>query len=141
MIRTILIYGLILAALLIGAKLLEAAVFTFHISLEYYLGIIAICFMALGIYAGTRFRNRSESIPMRPPAPPAQIDFEQAGLSKREFDVLQQLAKGATNKQIAETLFISENTVKTHLSNIYDKLDVKRRTQAVGKAREMGLIG
>ena len=140
MVRTVLLYDLILAALLIGAKLLESAIFTFHIPLEYYVGIIAVCFLALGIYAGSRNRKpQSDAGHLQTDLP--KIDFESAGLSKREYEVLQQLAKGATNKQIADSLFISENTVKTHLSNIYDKLQVKRRTQAIGKAREMGLIG
>ena len=63
------------------------------------------------------------------------------GISQRELDVLHLLAKGLSNEEIAGQLFVSQNTVKTHLSNLYFKLDVKRRTQAVEKARLMGLLG
>jgi ATP/maltotriose-dependent transcriptional regulator MalT len=64
-----------------------------------------------------------------------------AGISQRELEVLQLLARGMSNEEIAAQLFVSQNTVKTHLSNLYTKLDVKRRTQAVDKARSMGLLG
>ncbi len=62
------------------------------------------------------------------------------GISEREYDVLLLLAEGLSNKEIAESLFVSLNTVKTHLNNLYSKLEVSRRTQAVQKARELRLI-
>ena len=69
-----------------------------------------------------------------------QKAFVKTGLSKRELEVLELMAKGLSNQQIADTLFVSLNTVKTHCSGIFFKLDVKRRTEAVESARQMGLI-
>jgi ATP/maltotriose-dependent transcriptional regulator MalT len=65
----------------------------------------------------------------------------QTGISKREYEVLELMAQGLSNQEIAEKLFVSLNTVKTHTSNLFVKLDAKRRTQAIQKAKELGLIG
>ena len=66
--------------------------------------------------------------------------IEKLGISKREYEVLEQIALGKSNKEIADTLFISESTVKTHVSNLLVKLDAKRRTQAVSKAKELSIL-
>lgn len=105
-------------------------------STEIFIIFIAIFFSAIGIWAGGRLSRRT-------PAP----DFERnhqaikyLGISPREEDVLACLAKGQSNKEIARALGVSPNTVKTHLAKLYEKLDVARRTQAIGKAKELRLI-
>ncbi|MCB0837618.1 MAG: response regulator transcription factor [Bacteroidetes bacterium] len=69
-----------------------------------------------------------------------QEKINELGISKREYEVLEQISQGKSNQEIAETLFISENTVKTHVSSLLVKLDAKRRTQAVSHAKEMGIL-
>ena len=121
---------------------------------ELYILVLGLVFVAVGAWAGrllTKPRTvvRTEIIVREVPAPPpaesrlflAPGVQATAGISQRELDVLLLLAKGMSNEEIAGRLFVSQNTVKTHLSNLYFKLDVKRRTQAVDKARSMGLIG
>lgn len=68
------------------------------------------------------------------------MQIETLGLSKREYEVLCELAKGHSNKEIASLLFVSESTIKTHVSNVYTKLDVKRRTQAIQKAKQLQIL-
>jgi DNA-binding CsgD family transcriptional regulator len=103
---------------------------------EIYIAIIALLFTGLGIWAGRRLvhqKSPEDFVPNR-----KALDY--LGISKRELEVLVQLAAGNWNKDIAENIFVSPNTVKTHLSHLYDKLGVTRRTQAVMKARELRLI-
>lgn len=137
MIKTILIYGLALAA---GVVLLQALEFQFlartH-SLEVYVGLLAVGFMALGVWVGARLFRRG----------PAPAEFETnvkaqhaLGISERELEVLELLAAGRSNKEIAGQLNLSPNTVKTHVARLYEKLDVGRRTEAILKARELGMI-
>ena len=138
----ILRYGLILAAALIAVKLVENSYFTRRISLEIYLGIIATAFLGIGAYVGWKVKRDKtiEVIKDLPFEGPDQNNVEALGLSKREMEVLQYLAQGHSNQEIADQLFVSLNTIKTHLNNLYVKLDVNRRTQAVVKARELQLI-
>lgn len=105
-------------------------------STEIYIVLIAMLFTVLGIWVGRRLTSTSR---------PASFERnEQAlnylGISDREFEVLELLAEGLSNKEIATRLFVSPNTVKTHVARLYEKLDVSRRTQAVGKARELRMI-
>lgn len=122
---------------------------------ELYTLLIALIFAALGAWLGIRLTKpktivRKEivirEVPVSYPAPatavaPVNSTGGDLGISQRELDVLQLLARGMSNDEIARELFVSANTVKTHLSNLYFKLDVKRRTQAVDRARQLGLIG
>ncbi len=129
-----------LGATLVALKMIEYSYFSFRLSLDIYLGIIAIAFLGIGIYAGLKFRKKAI-----PPSDTveAKIDEEiikELGLSKREMEVLQQIAEGHSNQEIADRLFVSLNTIKTHINNIYTKLDVKRRTQAVSKAKSLKII-
>ncbi len=100
------------------------------IEVEVYGVIIGVLFLIFGIWLGTK-SNRKEN---------DKYDPEKLGLSKREVEVLELLAQGFSNQEIADKLFVSLNTAKTHISNIYTKLNVKRRTQAIQKAREIALI-
>lgn len=140
-----LIFGLILAILLIGIKSLEYTYFSYKIGLDVYIGIIVLAFLIIGVYFGATYSRRKEAkflIKLREESKRAgftepTINFDAVNgsdLSKRELEVLREIAMGYTNKEIGEKLFVSENTIKTHLNNIYMKLEVNRRTQAISRA-------
>ena len=137
MIRTIIVYGLALAA---GVFLLQMLEFRFLVqshSLEVYFGLLAAGFMALGIWVGAKLFRRGSA--------PAQFEVnvkaqQTLGISARELEVLELLAAGQSNKEIASRLNVSPNTVKTHVARLYEKLEAKRRTEAVLKARQLGMI-
>ncbi len=131
-----------LAALIFLLKFLEYRLFVRDLSLEFYIGIIALFCTAIGVWAGLRLTR-----PRKVLVPVSSDNFQlneallaQTGISKREYEVLELMAKGLSNQEIAERLFVSLNTVKTHTSNLFVKLDAKRRTQAIQKAKEKGLI-
>jgi two-component system, NarL family, response regulator LiaR len=137
--KTILIYGVALAALTGILKFIEYRFFVRDLSLEFYLGLVAILFAGLGVWAGLRLTRRKVVI--------ANLDFklnelelQRLGISKREYEVLELMAQGLSNQEIADKLFVSLNTVKTHSSNLFMKLDARRRTQAVRRAKEFGLL-
>lgn len=139
--RTIILYSLALAALIFILKMMEYKYLVRELKLEFYLGLIAVTFAALGVWAGLRL-TRSKPVVVDHAAP-FVVDEErirQSGISKREYEVLELMAKGLSNQEIADRLFVSLNTVKTHTSNLFIKLDVKRRTQAIQKAKGMQLI-
>ena len=133
--KTIIIYSLAVAG---GAFLLQWLEYQYAVrvfSTEIYIVLIALLFMALGAWLGRRIAAR----------PHSSFDknvraLDYLGISEREYEVLELLAKGHSNREIGEQLFVSPNTVKTHLAHLYDKLDVARRTQAIDKARTLGMI-
>jgi len=119
-------------------KLLEYKYFMRDLSVEFYITVIAIFFTGLGIWMGFKLTRKStvvEPIKTISLVPPEKFD-----LSKREYEVLQLINQGLSNQEIAEKLFVSLNTVKTHTSNLFVKLAVKRRTQAIQRAKQVGLI-
>lgn len=132
------LYGLLMGILVIVLRYFEYSMQMRDISTEAYSVFLAVIFLGLGTWVGTQFfrKNKAKEINIEKPLP---LPIENA-LSEREVEVLELLAEGHTNQEIAERLFVSLNTVKTHLSNIYLKLEVKRRTQAVQKARELQII-
>lgn len=150
--RTIITYGLLLAGLTGLMKVIEYKYFVRDMTLETYLGAVAIFFTALGIWAGTKVIARKTIIKEVPIEVPVHIkvsdagfvqnegEMKKLGISQREYDVLELMSSGLSNQEIADKLFISLNTVKTHTANLYMKLDVKRRTQAVQRAKELQLI-
>lgn len=150
MTKKTILYGILLAALAIGLKMLEYKFVIRDHSLELYGGIIAALFMIFGIVAGNKFTRRKEveviverTITVTPEQPKIIATDEQLsilGMSKREYEILQLMAEGLSNQEIAERIFVSIHTVKTHVSNILLKLDAKRRTQAVIKAKELKLV-
>jgi len=115
------------------------------LSMEFYIGIVAILFTAVGIWSGFHFTNRKNTSGNEEPLKETfagDVDaISKLGISKRELEVLQLMASGLSNQEIADKLFVSLNTIKTHTTNIFVKLDVKRRTQAVHIAKELGIIG
>lgn len=136
MLRTILIYGALLALGAIGLEWLQYQYVLRTYAGEVWLGLLAICFLALGIWVGARLFRRA-------PHQPFEINSraqESLGISEREMEVLQLLAAGQSNKEIANRLDVSPNTVKTHVAKLFEKLGAKRRTEAILRARELGMI-
>ena len=145
--RQILIYGLLGGMLIVALKLIEYRFLVVEHSVEIYGGLIAAVFAILGIWLGLKFTKQKEIIIEREVLVPAGQPFSlneqrlaQLGITKRELEILELIATGLSNREIAEKLFVSENTVKTHSSRLFDKLSAKRRTQAVQFGKEMGLI-
>lgn len=117
-------------------------------SVEIYIGIIAVIFTSLGIWLALKLAKpkveRVEVIKeVRVPSENFVFNAKEAerlGLSKREIEVLEFMAQGLSNQEIADKMFVSLNTIKTHTSNLFSKLDVKRRTAAVEEARKLSLV-
>jgi len=137
--RTIILYSLALAGLVFLMKFLEYRFIIRDLSLEFYFGIVAILFTALGIWAGLKL-TRKKVVLVGPDFIFNESELQRLSISKRELEVLELISKGLSNQQIADTLFVSLNTIKTHSSNLFLKLDVNRRTQAVQRAKELRLI-
>ena|SRR5215475_2705563 len=145
--RQILIYGLFGGILITLLKLMEYRFLVIERSLEIYGGLIAALFAALGIWLGLRLTTHKQEIVVReiPVAPSGPFVLNETklidlGITRRELEILEWIAKGLSNREIAEKLFVSENTVKTHSSRLFDKLSARRRTQAVQIGKELGLI-
>jgi NarL family two-component system response regulator LiaR len=147
--KEILVYGISMALLILLLKWLEAHFIVFNYRLEFFIGAIAIMFMVLGIWLAlklvkpkveTRIIEKEVYIDNSAQTQINQQEIVKLGISKRELDVLNLMATGLSNEEIAGKLFIGLNTVKTHSSNIFLKLDVKRRTQAVEKAKRLNII-
>lgn len=137
--RTIILYGLAMAALIGVLKLVEYRYFVRDIPLEFYVGIVAITFTALGIWAGLRL-TRPKIIDSSGPFELDEANLRKVAITKREYEVLELISQGLSNQEIAERLFVSTSTVKTHVSNVLSKLDARRRTQAIQRAKELRLI-
>jgi len=137
--RTIIIYGLSLAALVAVLKFIEYRFFTQDLTLEFYLGLVALLFTGLGIWVGLKL-TRQKVVVVHPDFRLDESLLERHEISRREYEVLELIAQGLSNQEIAEKLFVSLNTVKTHSSNLFLKLDAKRRTQAIQKAKELRLL-
>jgi two-component system, NarL family, response regulator LiaR len=145
--RQVLIYG-VLGGVLIGVlKWTEYRFLVVEHSFEIYGGLVAAIFAGVGIWLGLRLTGRPERVVVREvpvEVRPFVLDDakrEVLGITRRELEVLELMAQGMSNREIAEKLFVSENTVKTHSSRVFDKLGAKRRTQAVQMGKEAGLIG
>ncbi len=143
--RHALIYGLLGGVLITLLQWTEYRFLIVEHSWEIYGGLTAITFAALGVWLGQRL-----VAPARPVAPrdapeaknAASVEpaREAAGMTRRELEILSLIAEGLSNKEIAGKLFVSENTVKTHASRVFDKLGARRRTQAVQMGKELGLL-
>jgi DNA-binding CsgD family transcriptional regulator len=145
--RSFLVYGISLAALLIFLKWIEYRFLIIDYALEFYIGAIALLFMILGIWLALKIARPKTIVIEKEVFIQKPVDFIaneseiiKTGLSKRELEVLQLMAEGLSNQEIAEKLFVTLNTVKTHSSKVFEKLDVKRRTQAVEKAKRLTII-
>ena len=149
--KTVLLYGLLGGVLIALLRLVEYRYLVLEHSLEIYGGIVALVFAVVGIWLGrklTRERIVTREVAVRVEVPVARLEpfvrdqakVEALGITPRELDILEALAAGLSNKEIAERLFVSENTVKTHAARLFSKLSARRRTQAVQLAKEAGLI-
>jgi len=139
MTRTVLLYGVCLALFIALLKYFEYRFLVRDLSIEFYIGLVAAVFTGLGIWIGPRLMRRKVVV-VRPDFVLDAGMLDRLGISKREHEVLELMAQGNSNQEIAEKLFLSVNTVKTHLANLFLKLEVSRRTQAVQKAKELRLI-
>jgi DNA-binding CsgD family transcriptional regulator len=142
-----LIYGATGGVLIVVLKLIEFRFLVVEHSLEIYGGLIAALFAAVGIWLGLKLTRKEEVVIIKQiPVPAAEpftlnaAEVRRLGITKRELEILELIAQGLSNREIAEKLFVSENTVKTHSSRLFDKLSAKRRTQAVQIGKEIGLI-
>jgi two-component system, NarL family, response regulator LiaR len=151
--RHVLLYGLLGGLLIALLKAVEYRFLVVEYSVQIYGGLIAAIFAGLGVWLGLRITRPAPPAPTvvtiaAAPAPtPAPTPFvrdaaqvETLGVTPRELEILEQIAEGLSNREIAEKLFVSENTVKTHSSRLFDKLGAKRRTQAVQLGKQRGLI-
>lgn len=145
--RHILVYGLLGGLLIAVLKWSEYHFLVIEHSFEIYGGLIAATFAILGIWLGLKLTGRQERVVIKEVPVPASAPFlpdeqkrEALGITPRELEILELIAQGMSNREIAEQLFVSENTVKTHSSRVFDKLGAKRRTQAVQFGKEFGLL-
>lgn len=134
--KTILVFGLLILALLLLFQFSKYAIISGDLKVELIVATIAIVFFFVGVYLNKKSLHKStEQI--------TDIDHQKIkdlDISNREYEVLQKIAEGLSNKEIAERLFLSESTIKTHVSNLLMKLDAKRRTQAVKKAKSFQIL-
>lgn len=143
--RTVFVYGVTGGLLIAVLKFVEYRYLVVEYSLEIYGGIVALLFSGLGIWLGLKL-TRSKVVIREIPVPantPFAVNAErqtQLGITPRELEILQAMAAGLSNKEIADKLFVSENTVKTHAGSVFEKLAAKRRTQAVQLAKAARLI-
>ncbi len=142
-----LIYGLCGGILIVVLRLIEFRFLIVEHSFEIYGGIIAALFAGLGIWLGLKLTKKQEvlvikevPVPITQPFALNEQRLKDLGITRRELEILELIAQGLSNREIADKLFVSENTVKTHSSRLFDKLSARRRTQAVQIGKEMGLI-
>ena len=133
--------------MIVALKLIEFRFLIVEHSVEIYGGLIALVFAVLGIWLGLTLTRKKEIVVIREVSVSSDQPFSlneqrlrELGVTPRELEILALIANGMSNREIAEKLFVSENTVKTHSSRLFDKLSAKRRTQAVQIGKELGLI-
>ncbi len=134
--KTIFIFAALIIALLLLFQISKYSLFTGSASIEIVIAVIAIVFFIVGAIINKRVIHQEQQTS-------AEIDLqkiEELGLSKREYEVLCEIASGLSNKEIANKLFVSESTIKTHVSNVLVKLNAKRRTQAIQIAKKLQII-
>lgn len=148
-IRHVFLYGIILAVLVFALKWLQWKFLIVDNSIDIYIGLIAIFFTILGVWLASQVvRPKVRTVVVEKEIRVSQsenfsvdeTELKKLNLSSREYEILQLVSKGYSNADIADNLFLSISTVKTHVSNLYSKMDVKSRTQAVGKAKELKII-
>jgi len=145
--RHVLIYGLIGGILIAVLKWTEYRFLVIEHSIEIYGGLTAAIFAVLGIWLGLKLTGTKQRVVVKEVPVPAGEPFipdekkrANLGITRRELEILELIAQGMSNREIAEKLFVSENTVKTHSSRVFDKLGARRRTQAAQLGKEFGLL-
>jgi DNA-binding CsgD family transcriptional regulator len=147
--KVVLLYGLSGGLLVLALRYAEYRFLVIDHAVGIYAALIAALFAAVGIRLGLTLTKTKEVVVVREvpvPAPPAEAfvrdeaKVAELGITPRELEILEHIASGKSTREIAEALFVSENTVKTHASRLFDKLGVNRRTQAVHQAKQCRLI-
>jgi len=134
--KTIFVFGLLILALLLLFQFSKYTLISGDSQIEYIMAFVALAFLGIGLFINKRTQKQTELTKQ-------EIDLnkvEELGLSKREYEVLQEVALGLSNQEIAYKLFVSESTIKTHVSNLLVKLDAKRRTQAIQISKSLNII-
>lgn len=134
--KTVLIFGLLAFAVIALLQVSKYTLISGTLSTEWVVAIIAVIFFCIGVFLQKKSLNKA----IEPSHAINQSQIDRLGLSKREYEVLLEMAAGYSNKEIAERLFVSESTIKTHVSNVFVKLDAKRRTQAIQKAKTLQIL-
>jgi len=142
-----LIYGLCGGVLILALKLIEYRFLVVEHSVQIYGGLIALLFAIMGVWMGFKLTKKKEVVVLKEvlvsrgtPFALNQQKLRELAITPRELEILELIANGLSNREIAEKLFVSESTVKTHSSRVFEKLSAKRRTQAVQIGKELGLI-
>jgi len=145
--KHVLLYGLLCGVLIVALKVIEYRWLVVDHSLEIYGGLVAAVFAGLGIWLGLKLTRHKETVLVKEVMVPAPANFvrdeqrlEALGITPRELEILELIAQGLSNKEIAARVFVTENTVKTHSSRVFDKLGARRRTQAVQLGKDLRLI-
>ena len=145
--KQVILYGLVGGVLILGLRLIEYRWLVIDHSVEIYGGLIAAVFAGVGLWLGLRLTRQKERVVVREVAVPAPAEFirdqgklESLEITPRELEILGLIAEGLSTREIAERAYVSENTVKTHSSRVFNKLGARRRTQAVQLAKTMRLI-
>jgi DNA-binding CsgD family transcriptional regulator len=147
--RHVLIFGLVGGLLIVALQYTEYRFIVIEHSVELYSALVAILFATFGIWLGLRITRKRETIIVKEILVPADPDApfvlntaqqQSLGITARELEILSLVARGLSNREIATQLFVSENTVKTHCARAFDKLGAARRTQAVQRGKELGLL-
>lgn len=140
--RTILTSGLVTGAIVTSLALLQVRVMTVPLVQEIFLLIVAVVAIGIGIWLGRTYYERVEARQTAATVSAIQASrtAEMSLLTERELEVLRHVVNGKTNREIAESLFVSENTIKSHLASVYSKLGVRRRTEAAMVAVSAGLL-
>jgi NarL family two-component system response regulator LiaR len=147
--RHVLIYGLVGGLLITLLQWTQYRFIVIEHSIEIYGGLVAVTFAALGIWLGLKLTGKRETLVVKEVSVvalvgegfvPDEKKREDLGITRREFEILELIAQGMSNREIAEKLFVSENTVKTHSSRVLGKLGARRWTQAVQLGKELGLL-
>ncbi|MBK9514696.1 MAG: response regulator transcription factor [Flavobacteriales bacterium] len=137
---TMVVYALVLAAVVATLKYVEYRFMVKSLSTEVYIGVVAALFTGVGVWMGSKLIAAKKVVHVLPDPVVDDQAIRSSGLSARELEVLQLMAEGLSNQEIADKLFISLPTVKSHSSSLYAKLEVKRRTEAVHKAKSLRVI-
>ena len=134
--RTILIFGLLILAILVLFEISKHSYLSGETSIEVIIAIIALIFFFIGVYINKK--SVKKITPIGTVVNHKKI--KELNISNREYEVLCEIAKGLSNQEIATKLFVSESTIKTHVSNLLIKLNAKRRTQAIQISKELQLL-
>jgi DNA-binding CsgD family transcriptional regulator len=145
--KAVLLYGVCGGVLIAALRFAQYRLLVVEHSIEIYAGLIALVFAVVGIWLGVSLTRTREVLVVREVAVPAPVRFvrndskvAELGITPRELEILEHISGGMSTREIAAALFVSENTVKTHASRLFGKLDVNRRTQAVDVGKRLGLI-